>query len=208
MEKFTLTFVLFTLIYLTNAQVINLDIKVFIEGPFNGTEMNINLYNLNLLPLDQPYNVSPWNYNGTEQVASIPNPDIVDWILIELRETSGSAATAIPPSVIARQACFLLKNGQIVDLDGVSLPQLNLTILDDLYVVIRHRNQLDIMSSVPLTETTGTYDYDFTDDISKAYLDGQKEIGTGIYGMIAGDCDGNGIVGYEDKNDNWKRLYN
>ena len=45
------------------------------------------------------------------------------------------------------------------------------------------------MSSGPLTLAGGFYSWDFTNQLSKAYLNGQKQIATGIYGMIAGDCD-------------------
>ncbi len=72
-----------------------LDLTVFLEGPFNTSsfEMNTTLNQGTLIPLNQPYNTAPWNYNGTENVTNIP-PDIVDWVLVELRETSGGPETA------------------------------------------------------------------------------------------------------------------
>ncbi len=60
------------------------------EGPFNGTDMNTDLTDLTYVPLNQPYNTSPWNYTGTESVGSIPNSDVVDWILIELRDAANA----------------------------------------------------------------------------------------------------------------------
>ena len=68
-----------------NAQI-TLDLKVFLEWPFNDTTMNTVLNAQNLIPLTQPFNVAPWNYAGTELVSSIPNPDIVDRVLVELRK--------------------------------------------------------------------------------------------------------------------------
>jgi len=50
---------------------IRVDLKVFPEGHFNGTEMNTNLIGLSGFPLSQPYNSAPWNYNGTEATTSI-----------------------------------------------------------------------------------------------------------------------------------------
>jgi len=38
------------------------------------------------------------------------------------------------------------------------------------------------------------YTYDFTDADSKAYGDGQKEMGSGIYGMIGGDIVADGSI--------------
>ena len=66
MKKLTLSLVLFSLIYLTSAQVVNLDVKVFLEGPFNGSDMNTDLYSEGVMSLIQPYNAAPWNYEGTE----------------------------------------------------------------------------------------------------------------------------------------------
>ena len=54
-----------------------------------------------VLPLTQPYNGSPWEYYGDEQVSEMPI-DVVDWILVELR-TGTAAAT-----VVATRAAFLL----------------------------------------------------------------------------------------------------
>ncbi|MBL7105055.1 MAG: hypothetical protein ISS18_12065 [Bacteroidales bacterium] len=90
------------------------NLKVFLEGPFFGTQMTPFLNIFGYLPLSQPYNKPPWNYNGTESVTSIPNSDVIDWALVELRETTGDASTATSDSVVARQAAFLLKDGTIL----------------------------------------------------------------------------------------------
>ncbi len=95
-----------------------LSLSAFLEGPYNGTDMNTNL-NPEPIPLSQPYNdLLKWDYQGTESVAAIPNADVVDWVLVELRETSGDASTALPDSMISQQAAFILKDGSIVGLDG------------------------------------------------------------------------------------------
>jgi len=68
------------------------DIAVMLEGPYNGSDMNSTLNANGHIPLSQPYNVAPWNYSGTESLASIP-ADIVDWVLLEFRETAGGPET-------------------------------------------------------------------------------------------------------------------
>ncbi len=73
--------------------VLSFDLKAYLQGPFNGTNMNTTL-NPAYIPLIQPYSGTPWNYSGTENVSVIPNSNVVDWILVELRETSGDASTA------------------------------------------------------------------------------------------------------------------
>ncbi len=66
-----------------------IDLSVFLEGPFNGTDMNADLAGLPDFPLAQPFNTAPWNYAGTESVLSVPNADVVDWVLVEMRGCTG-----------------------------------------------------------------------------------------------------------------------
>ena len=70
---------------ITGTGGIILDLKANLEGPFNGTDMNTDL-NPWMIPNNQPYNTSPWYYNGSESFAAVPNGDVVDWILVELRK--------------------------------------------------------------------------------------------------------------------------
>jgi len=179
-----------------------LDLKVFLDGPFNGTDMNTGL--LNELPLSQPYNATPWHYYGTEAVVSIPNPDIVDWILVELRDTT-EASLATSQTVVARQACFLLKDGSIVATNGSNLPLFTYSPVNSIFVVIWHRNSIGIMSALPLVEIGGKYSYDFTVGSEKVYggANAHKEIGPGMWGMTGADGNADGQINNGDKNDVW-----
>lgn len=181
-------------------------LNVFLEGPFNGFNMNTLINSNGILPLSQPYNIAPWNYTGTESIVSEPNTNIVDWVLVELRDTT-EAQYASGETMIARQAAFVLNDGSIVGLDGVSNLQFNNSIIHQLFIVIWHRNHLGVMSAYPLTETGGVYNYDFTTGADEAYggANGHKEIGTGIWGMIAADGNADGYVNLLDKDDIWKQ---
>jgi|GEM_PF-361000 len=183
---------------------ITLDIKVYLEGPFNGTDMDTGLQPF--VPLSQPYNASPWNYPGAESVLALPNTDIVDWLLVELRETAGGASTATPDKMIARQAAFLLRNGKIVSTDGSSMLDFSLVVINNLYAVLWHRNHLGVMSATPLTNVDAPFTYDFSTAAGKAYggMNGHKEIAPGIWGMIGGDGNASGNIENLDKNDIWK----
>ena len=180
-----------------------LDLKVFLEGTFNGTAMNTELNNLSMIPLTQPYNAAPWNYAGTESVSAIPNNQVVDWVLIEGRDAP-DAASATEATAFAQQAAFLLNNGKIVDLDGFSPLSTNYSLNNNLFVVIWHRNHLPILSQFPLIKSGGVFSYDFTSPAGQAYgIDAQKDLGGNIYGMFAGDADANGIINEDDKNSSW-----
>lgn len=178
---------------------INVDVLVFLEGPFAETEMTTALNSSATLPLVQPYNVPPWNYSGTESVLAIPNPDIVDWVLIELRDAA-DAASANSATRIARQAAFLLKDGSVVGLDGSASLQFTNTITQQLFVVVWHRNHLGVLSANALSQTGGTYTYDFSVALTQAYNAdfGYKAIGSGIYGMAGGDNNADGDVDLTD----------
>ena len=177
------------------------DLKVFLEGPFSAVEMTNDLNVAGFLPLDQPFDIEPWNYDGTESVLAIPNPDIIDWVLIEYRDTT-DAALATGETMIARQAAFLLNNGSVVDMDGSSNTACCVAspISNNLFVVIWHRNHLGIMSANPLIESGGVYTYDFSTPAGQAYgTDAQKDLGSGVFGMIGGDANADCDVNSDDK---------
>jgi hypothetical protein len=187
---------------ITGTGGIILSLDALLEGPFSGTNMRTDL-NPWLMPLNQPYNVVPWSYFGTESVGAVPNGDVVDWILVELRDAPGGPATATPATRVARQAGFVLRDGSIVATDGISNMIFGVSITNNLFVAIWHRNHLGIMSAVPLTFGGGLYSYDFTTAASQAYLSGQQNLGGGYFGMYAGDADGNGEVHQDDIDIRW-----
>lgn len=182
---------------------IDLNLLVYLEGPFNGTSMNQQLTGLADFPLSQPYNTSPWFYSGTETVASIPE-GVVDWILIELRDAT-SAVTATAETTIARQASFLMNNGNIRTLDGNGNLQFDsLAIQHSLFAVVYHRNHLAIMSAGPITESGGIYSYDFSTPGGQAFgTDAQKNLSAAVYGMYSGDAVADGIIDQYDKTSIW-----
>ena len=178
---------------------IDLDVLVYLEGPYEMSSMNTILKDDGQIPLNQPYNVSPWLYPGTESVAVIP-ANVVDWVLIDLRDAS-SAANAIPTTSAEMQAAFILNNGSVVGLDGSSVLQFTASISNDPYVVVWHRNHLGVLSATSPVETGGVYTYDFSTTMAQAYGGGlgYKLIDTGIYGMAGGDAYGDGVIDATDK---------
>jgi len=178
------------------------NIKAFLEGPFNGATMNTTLNTDGYLPLAHPYSGAPWNYAGTENVAAIPNANVVDWVILQVRETSGDASTATSDSIVAQQAAFILDDGSIVGLDGESEVLFPTIFTNDVYVVVYHRNHLSMMSSTAVPTVAGVYTYDFTTAQSQAYLNGQKVL-TGGFGMYAADGNGDGQISNLDLFNVW-----
>jgi len=184
---------------------IRLNIKLYLEGPFNGTVMNSNLNNDGYIPLSQPYNVSPWNYNGLENVPAIPNNYVIDWVLIELRHAA-TASFATSQNILIRRAAFLVNNGYIVDMDGSSNIIIESKFDDNLYAIIWHRNHLGIMSANPLSFDEGAYQYDFSISSAQAYGDSlaHAPITQVLWGLASGNGNADSVINMSDKTEIWQ----
>ncbi|MEE9431274.1 MAG: NosD domain-containing protein [Melioribacteraceae bacterium] len=113
---------------------IELSLTIMLEGPYNTPEMNASL----TLPIASPYN--------SEAVTSIPNiigNEVVDWVLVELRDENNSS------TVLESQSAFVLKDGSVVDLDGVS-PVHFTSPSGNYFVSVKHRNHLAVMSAAAI----------------------------------------------------------
>ncbi len=179
-------------------------LKVFLEGSFDGvSSMNTTLNIKDMIPLFHPYTAPPWLYSGGDTVSEVDN-NIVDWILVELRETIGDSSTATMETVISRQAAFIQNDGSIISRFGSENLSFDVEITNNLYVVIWHRNHIGIMSAIPLIETGGIYSYDFTTPSGQAYgTNAQKQLAPGVWGMIASDGNADGEVNIDDKGNVW-----
>jgi hypothetical protein len=179
---------------------INVSLKAMLEGAFGGTSMTTTLNGI--LPTSQPYNTAPWNYTGTESVTTMPS-NAVDWVLVELRDAT-SAPSATAATRIARQAALLLNNGNIVATDGTSPLYITSSVSHGLFAVIHHRNHLAIISANAIAPSGVNFTYDFTTASGQAYgTNPQKQLATGIWGMISGDTNGNGSIGNDDLTPAW-----
>ncbi|MDP2363199.1 MAG: hypothetical protein Q8M94_05465 [Ignavibacteria bacterium] len=188
-------------------------VSAFMQGPFSSGSMTTALKTNNFIPLTQPYNTSPWNYTGTESVASIPS-GVVDWVLIELRATTASSST------IQKRACFIKSDGSFVDTNGTSPVTFDKTDGNTYYVVIRHRNHLAVMSANALTLssslagvylTGGSSNYNFSSAQTQAYgTNAMKDLlgDATKFGMWMGDVNSDGVVKYNLANNDRLLIYN
>jgi hypothetical protein len=178
-----------------------------LRGAWNGSAMNTGLNTGGILPLNQPYNISPINYTGTESVGAIPNANIVDWVLVELRKPgSGLASDATSSTIIGRKAGFLLNNGSVTDLDGTTPIAFDITKQGASFVVVRHRNHLGVLSvSIP-SNAAGTFTNDFSVLANSYKASGSSSnpvvllAGGTKYGLWSGDANKNGVVNITDIN--------
>ena len=134
--------------------------KAVLQGAYNTTLglMNNTLWTAGFVPSTDPYTTA--TYNGAfVHVNSEPTPKtispsamlnsgsdaIVDWVFIELRDKNN------PTQVLGTSSALIQRDGDIVDMDGVSAVKFRMN-LDQYYVVVRHRNHLGVM-------TASTIDY-------------------------------------------------
>lgn len=186
-----------------------LNATIFIAGPYDSImdQMQVNLNTLNLVPLEQPYQGEPWNYAGDEQVSEIP-AGAVDWVLLEWR-TATSPALADSSTYIWRKAGFLMNNGSLRDLDGVSLPWIgNPQLAGSLYIVVRHRNHLEVMSNLGATLQGDIYSFNFSTHMTRVYGGsiGYRKLDSNPprYGMVSGDGNADGQISTgQDLNSVW-----
>lgn len=170
-------------------------INALLQGAYigNGT-MQSTLNEYNLLPTAQPYNQSPWNYNGTETVNNMRD-DVTDWVLIELHATTNLY------TVITQRAALLHRNGTISDIDGLNgVAFAGLNTAQNYHIVIRHRNHLAVMSSIPVAPNNTT-SYDFTNSINQALGSNQMTVlSDNKIALLAGDANADGVISVADFN--------
>lgn len=174
---------------------INVPFKLFVEGAFNGTNLNTSLGAVaGTIPTAQPYSAAPWNYAGTESVSSVP-ANVVDWVLVQAVNNSTFA-------VVESRAAFLLADGTIQDPTGSTGSVFSsLTNGTTYHFILRHRNHLDVMTRQPLTASASMIQYDFTTAATQAFGNDQmKQVATGVYALYAGDYNADGIITVKDFN--------
>jgi hypothetical protein len=187
--------------------------KIFLQGAYSAavnrhkdvTTLWAGMLNTNAT--NQPFNTTAFgNYTGTETVApgiftsTADTTDIIDWILIELKNSSGS-------TTVLRRAALIREDGLIVDLDGAT-PLSLYGVSGNYNIIVRHRNHLSIRTgSVQpfIPAALGTIfplsSYDFTTAQNKAYQNSaittntaMKDLGDGKFGLWAGNANSNTTV--------------
>lgn len=179
--------------------------KVFLEGAWRESEgMDNALTQLDLTPTVAPdmypYQLDP--LRASRVVTAVPD-SVVDWVTVELRsELTGGTTFA--------RVCLLRKDGILTDVDGVSPVLLPISKKDDYYVVVHHRNHLAVMTQNKVkfeSKQSGLIDFTSPSIVlgganALKTIDGTDNSNF-IYGMIAGDYNGDGIIDANDYTTIW-----
>ena len=139
-------------------------VKIFLEGAYNISLHKMNLSLNSSIPATSPYN------EDARTVSSVPS-QAVDWVLIQLRTTTGG-------STITSKSVFINENGKLIADDGTT-EDIELNAPEgDYYILIKHRNHLAVMSANPihLFGSSATL-YDFTTGSEMFYgTNGAKQL--------------------------------
>ena len=174
-----------------------LSAKAFLQGPFSSGLMSDDLRLSSLIPTTEPYTGLLFGHVGgggettTAGVLAITgNNAIVDWVMLELRSGTNSA------QVIATRSVLIQRDGDIVDVNGVS-PVSFPAAAGTYYVAVRHRNHLGCMAAVPVSLSATTTLLDFR-TVSTYGSEAQLNMG-GSNILWAGNVVGEKVCGIPDR---------
>jgi hypothetical protein len=106
---------------------------------------------------------------------------IADKITLELHQST------VPFSLIGTAlSANLLTSGYAQSMATTPLPE-------SFYIVVKHRNSIETWSAVPVTPVNGLVQYDFTSQITSAYGNNLKPLGS-YFGIYGGDVNLDGVV--------------
>ncbi|MCF8244213.1 MAG: hypothetical protein K9J37_03465 [Saprospiraceae bacterium] len=196
---------------------VSLKIRMYLQGAILGVKqpsklMRDDLRSNGLIPLQEPYNGRS-NYShygelgGTEvienpEILKVTGQDaIVDWVFVELRHPE------FQKIVMSTRSALLQRDGDVVDLDGVSPLHFDGIEAGDYLVAVRHRNHLGVMSTqvFPLSETPILVD--FTSPETKIYGKNPMIQIMDKMALFAGDANHDGNVRIEGPENDKDRIY-
>lgn len=195
-------------LHLTIPQGIVLSVKAILGGPYTSASgwMHDSLRVLNQIPLTEPFSNGPYNVvpiggvageTITSGVLAVTGANaIVDWMLVELRNANS------PGSIVANRRALLQRDGDIVDLDGVSPLSFPLVNAGLYYVSVKHRNHLGVMTQLPWNlSACNAVTIDFTSAnfpvyVNPAISNAPRKVVDNLLALWPGDANRNKNVKY------------
>lgn len=140
---------------------------------------------------------------------------IVDWVFVELRDANDFT------QVVATRSGLIQRDGDVVDLDGVSPLTFNDVVSTMYYVAVRHRNHLGAMTKFPMSVQEMETLVDFSGFSLNIYDQGNSDgmfnysglamrymnvNGQEVRTLWAGDFNADGIISYHSKENDLELL--
>ena len=174
-------------------------LKVFLQGPYvTGGSMTHILSDNGYLPLTSPYDANL----TLDAFPDVSPRHIVDWITVQLRPSLTGAEEQL-------QNCFLLDDGTVVGLTGNPALAFDYSGSLEYYLIVRHRNHLEVMSANPATFscnllTVSVADLTVLDSVYGGNLFGVNQIEPGVLALYSGDANQDGVIAASDSNYHWR----
>ncbi|MBX2979504.1 MAG: hypothetical protein KF905_09430 [Flavobacteriales bacterium] len=152
--------------------------KAFLQGALHADPdlMDDALRTAAYVPLTEPYSALGYSLQGGAATAPAvltqtgPNA-VVDWVLVELRDPGA------PDNVVERRAALLQRDGDIVDVDGLSPVPFCLS-AKSAHIAVRHRNHLGVMTALPQSLSGTPVAVDLTDPATSTFgIDARIQVG-------------------------------
>lgn len=235
----------FALIATSSAQQ-SIAVRVYLEGalannggqtssqglPLMRDELRVNPFTGSTsIPITDPYfypmanfDISPLYLHvespNNQSLHQIANPSavlavtgenaIVDWIHVQIRSMQDST------TIIASRSGLLQRDGDVVDLDGVSNLYFSNLTATKFYVVVKHRMHLGVMSklmsqgqAVDFTNPqTPTYDLGpISNELNYTGMSQNATAMNGYKALWAGDLNGDGTIKFTGGNDDTSIIF-
>jgi uncharacterized protein YjdB len=220
-------------IYLEGALINNGNAKTLDNRPLMRDNLRMSPFTgQNLIPHHDPYTFATDHVNVTSkfikvgpglltryqsisdpaQVFSVTGQNaIVDWVFVELRSKTDSTL------VIATRSGLLQRDGDVVDMDGISGLAFPGVAPDDYYYFVKHRSHLGVMSKImppgPLVDFTSfntpvfTFGYDSGRNVDYNGYSMYENRLLGHRALWAGDFDADGKLKFVNPNDDINVLF-
>ncbi|MFH0879106.1 MAG: choice-of-anchor Q domain-containing protein, partial [Lentisphaerota bacterium] len=165
----------------------DLQVKAFLQGPYKTNEHDMSKGLNDCIPAASPY------VADSHGLALQPS-NAVDWVLIQ-------ASPGVAQSPLFSRSASLGRNGWVMSDAGTAPLLIEVSPMTTNYLVVSHRNHVSAMSALPMVFTNQALTYDFTTGPDQYYggTNASVQLEPGVWGMMAGDADGDGKITAVDK---------
>ena len=158
-----------------------LNVRVFLQGAYSNQNVGLMRDDLRIgdgtdsyVPIQEPYSaMNSFTHVGAVGGTEVVNPAMfsatgpdapVDWVFVELRDAND------PSIVVATRSGLLQRDGDVMDVDGITGLLLVDVLPGDYHVVVRHRNHICVMTESPVGLSGAGELLDFTVDTTANFV--------------------------------------
>lgn len=173
----------------THARV---NLRMFLDGPYQTGGMKADLGPAGLLPGTDPYGLNTQAAPDVLARQGMTAP--VDWALVELRNNAN------PTQVVATRAVLVQRSGDVMMPGGEQTITFPNVAAGNYHVVVRHRNHLGAMTFQPVLLRDWNTMIDLTSPSTPTYGTDARRNRNGVMVLWAGDVTGEGTIKYAGSN--------